>query len=278
MAKIDFNSIESNIQSNSNNNKVSFFFLKNNGDEAIVRFMIDSVADFDIQSTHRVDLDNKKRAVGCIRDAIDPLDKCPFCAAGFQIFNRFYIRLLQYDKTPEGKIAVSAKVWDRPILYANRLKELINMYGPLSDCLMKITRIGNPGSTSTDYNIMYYPSNTLNINDYPKITDAFNNYSVLKTFVLDKSADDMRYYLSYKTFPASVKPDVPNETRSSEISPAKVEYTEVKNSFNVPPAQFNNNPSPSTISPIPTNIQPNQTPAQRPWEQNTTVIPPVRRY
>ena len=106
MAKISFNDYQANSFSNSSN--VGFFSLQNDGDEAIVRILHDSVDSFDIVSVHDVSIQDRNRKVDCLRTMRDPLDKCPFCSAGYKTFQRFYIHLLRYDKDPStGDIVVS---------------------------------------------------------------------------------------------------------------------------------------------------------------------------
>ena len=83
MAKVNFNNLdeaELNGGNNSGNgNDVGFFTLRNDNDEAIVRFMCDSTDDFEILTVHDVQIGTKYRKVNCIRDPREPLDNCPLC-------------------------------------------------------------------------------------------------------------------------------------------------------------------------------------------------------
>ena len=60
MGRISFNDVGS-----SNSGQVNFFSL-NDGEEAIVRFMDNSVSDFEILSLHNIELDGKYRKVSCL--------------------------------------------------------------------------------------------------------------------------------------------------------------------------------------------------------------------
>ena len=133
--------------------QVGFLTLKNDGDEAIVRFMHDSTESFDILTVHPMRVDGKFGKYSCIRDARDPLDKCPLCKNGTKLENRIYIHLIHYVKDENGNIVAVPKVWERSLAYAKELAGLINEYGPLSDCIFKIKRNGAVKSMDTTYQV-----------------------------------------------------------------------------------------------------------------------------
>ena len=72
MAKVNFNNLdEAELNGGNNNgsgNDVGFFTLKNDNDEAVVRFMCDSTDDFEILTVHDVQIGQRYRKVNCIRD------------------------------------------------------------------------------------------------------------------------------------------------------------------------------------------------------------------
>ena len=95
MAKVNFNNLDEVEQSTSNNgpgSDVGFFTLKNDNDEAIVRFVCDSTDDFEILTVHDVQIGQRYKKVNCIRDPREPLDNCPLCKSGAKISNRFFIK------------------------------------------------------------------------------------------------------------------------------------------------------------------------------------------
>lgn len=200
MAQIAYEQI--NQESTYSPNNVGFFFLQNDGEEAIVRFAHDSIMDFDIQTVHNVTVNGKYRNVSCLRDPHEPLEKCPFCANGFKLNQRFYIHLVQYSMDSAGNIVAEPKVWERSVQYANTLKSYIDNYGPLSDLICKIIRHGAKGDMKTTYEIVpnlskqLYPDNI-----YVKDMSAFEGYTSLGTVVMDKSYDDCLQYVNTKAFP-----------------------------------------------------------------------------
>lgn len=166
-----------------------FFRLANDGDVARVRFMYNSIDDVEGMSVHQVELNGKKRYVNCLRDYNDPIDKCPFCRERMAVMAKLFVPV--YD-VKEDRI----KIWERGKKFFNKISGLCSRYDPLVSKEFEIERHGKAGDTNTDYQI--YPMDKceeLTMEDLPELGDDFN------TFVLDKSADDMEYYLDEGQFP-----------------------------------------------------------------------------
>ena len=205
MGQVSFN--QANEMSNySNDNGFGFFSLKNNGDEAIVRIMHDTVDSFDIVAVHDIEVNGKYRKINCLRnDPREPLDNCPLCASGSKIENRFFIHLIQYDKLQDGSIVPSAKIWDRSFSYAKRLASMIQEYGPLSDCIFKIKRNGAAKSMDTTYDIMLANPQVYIPQLFPKVDDLFKDYKTIGTIVMDKNYDEITQFMVSGQFPMRAK-------------------------------------------------------------------------
>ena len=151
------NSAHSSAPSNSaQNTSIGYFQLKNDGDEAIVRFIYDSTAQFDIYTTHTVSTPTIKFGkVNCLRDsASDPISKCPLCEAKEKLSQTFCVFMLQYTSGSHGEVEVKPVVWQRPMMFAQKLKSYIDNYGPLSDIICKIIRHGAAGNKQTEYEVV----------------------------------------------------------------------------------------------------------------------------
>lgn len=203
--------------------RVGFFSLKNDGDEAVVRIMHDSTADFDILTTHTVQVPGSKfgRKVSCVKGPYDSADKCPLCAMGEQVQRRMFIHMIQYVKEGEY-IAAKPVVWERSMQYANNLRDMINEYGPLSDQIFKIKRSGAAGSQDTKYAIMYANPQMYPASVYPKDADLFKDYHALGTVVLDKTPEEIQEFLITGNFPMKQK-TAPQQQFNPET--AKPAYT-----------------------------------------------------
>lgn len=240
MARMSFDDANAFADSN-NTSGVDYLTLKNDGDEAVVRFMIDSVADFDIHTVHDVKVDNKYRVVECLRDPREPLDNCPLCKANVKIGQKFYIPLIQYSVGADGRVTPSAKIWERGLPYAKTLKTYLDNYGPLSDIMCKIVRHGKAGDMQTSYEIVPNLSpNVYNPTLYPKTPELFDGFSVLGRMVMDKTASDMNAYLTTGSFPAQAAATntegVTPRTYNNE-PPVTVPPVNGQPAYNIPPQQ-----------------------------------------
>lgn len=265
--KESFNSSANEQTRNQNSNNVSFFSLKDDGDEAVVRFMQESTDDFEIITTHPVTIGGKYRSVSCLRGAHDPLDKCPLCEAEFKLNKRFFIKITKYENV-NGSVNAVPCVWERPMSYAFKLKDYLDNYGPLSDIICRIVRHGKAKSLDTNYEIIPNLSKQVFRDDlYVKDYGPYESYNALGTVVLNKTAEDMRVYLSTGSFPAS-----------NPQSNGQGNYS----SYNNAPVQNNQYQQPTTPVYNDNGFTPTSSaePKKMPWETGnaTPVDRPTRYY
>lgn len=221
MAKVNFNNLdeaEMNVGGSNGGpgSDVGFFTLKNDNDEAVVRFMCDSTDDFEILTVHDIQVGQRYRKVNCIRDPREPLDNCPLCKNGTRISNRFFIKMIQYVKQADAQgnvtIVPKAMMWERSTAYAKTLKSYLDNYGPLSDVICKIIRHGKAGDMQTTYEIVpnlskaVFPDNI-----YVKDTNLFGDFNAFGTIVMDKSFEEMSHFLATGDFPQ--KPQANNNAQ-----------------------------------------------------------------
>lgn len=264
MARISFETAQSTISENTGNS-VGFFSLKNNGDEAIVRILHDSVNDFDILTTHQINFGGKYRKVSCIRDPRDPIANCPFCAQGTPLQQRFFIHMIQYENV-NGQITAKPVVWERSANeYGNKLKTMIEEYGPLSECIFKIKRNGAAGDMNTTYEILFCNPNVYRSDLYPKDTSSFDNYNALGTVVLDKNYNEITEYLATGSFPQST---------SAESAP-QVSSTNRTYDSSLDVVEDNNTPNAEASSRMPWESQTSNSPQRVSTTYSNT--PPVNR-
>lgn len=178
-------------ESRANTPRVGYFALKNDGDEAIVRFMHNSPADFDIMYVHPVQINGRFRNVNCIRNPKDPIEKCPLCEAKQKLQTKVFFHLLEYSKDEHGNIVATPKIWERSMSYIATLKGLCDEYAPLSENLFKIKRYGAAGSMDTSYQIMLASPNIYKSEMYPKDDKAFENVKALGISVMNKTYEQI---------------------------------------------------------------------------------------
>ncbi len=214
MAKVDFNNMQDDAAYSTaanTGNDVGFFTLRNDKDEAIVRFMCDSTDDFEILTVHDIKLGDKYRKVNCIRDFHDPIEACPLCASGAKINQRFFIKLIQYDKVQDPttggvNVILRPMLWERSTAYAKTLKSYIDNYGPMSDVICKIIRHGKAGDMQTTYEIVPNLNKSIYKDEiYVKDTNLFGDFQAFGTVVMDRTYDEIMQYQMTGQFPVREK-------------------------------------------------------------------------
>ena len=180
-------------ESTGQNSRVGFFSLKNDGDEAVVRFAYNEIYEVfeDVVTCHPVTIDGKFKKVNCLRSPKGPIEDCPLCANGERYEQRVYIRLIEYIRGEDGSITPVAKVWDRPRSYVDLLNNFYTEYGDISGQVFKIKRSGAAGSKDTKYNIIPANPTIYNSNIYVADFSAFDGYNPVGTAVVDMSYDDL---------------------------------------------------------------------------------------
>ena len=226
MAKFSYADLEAaqerraNAQNNTPRQSVSYFGLKNDGDEAIVRFAYTDVSQFDFMSVHQVKIGNSYRKINCLRSYREPVQKCPFCASGDEslskVFTRFYVKLLEYVRDDQSNIVPMPRIWEKSANFAKTLASYFNEYGDLSECVFKIKRHGQPGSVDTTYDIILANPMVYKPEIYAKDFSAFDTYSLNRYVVLDKTAEEMNAFLANGEFPAA---EIPT-TKTAEVNEA----------------------------------------------------------
>lgn len=167
-----------------------FFKLANDGEVARVRFMYNSVDEIEASSVHTVEIDGKRRYVNCLREYNDPIDMCPFCRERMPVQVKLFIPVYDVD---EDKV----KIWERGKKFFSKLSGLCSRYPKLVEKEFEVERHGKSGDTKTEYEVFPVDDcEKLTMDDLPELAD----YNL---FVLDKSADDMEYFLDEGVFPPS---------------------------------------------------------------------------
>lgn len=220
MAKFSYDVYKKTANNQSGGNeriKVGYFnSLKNDGDEAIVRFAYSSPTQFDLVTGHKVQVDGHYRFVSCLRDAHDPVGKCPLCEQGEKIQCKFFVKLIEYTRDENGNIVATPKVWERPSSFANLLESCFNEYGDISDCIFKVKRRGAKGDLKTSYDVLFANPTVYKPEIYVKDFSGFETLDLAHHSYMEKTADEMREFLETGSFPQKAK----KADASAEEAPA----------------------------------------------------------
>lgn len=200
MGRLDWNDFQNRVaeqeargEQRGNGPRVGYFSLKNDGEEAIVRFCHDTPEDFELLAVHTIrDENGRMKNINCIRSPKDPIDMCPMCEAGEKVSLKIFIHLIQYERGEDGKIVGKPKIWSRSSAYAKKLAGLMTDYGSLKDCIFKVRRSGAAGSKQTDYSINFQSERVYPESVYTKEgMEVFDTFTALGNHVADKSYEDM---------------------------------------------------------------------------------------
>lgn len=197
--------------------KVNYLSLTNDGDTAQVHFLIDSEEDLNncIYITHNCLLKSVPKLkygvrVNCLREYSDPVDDCPLCAAGIKTGISCVIPVYNVDTE-------QVEFWVRGKKEAGRLLRKLTKIKNFSSHLFEITRIGEANDQATDYEY-----DDLGIEDF----DDVDVPEILGGPVLNKSADDMEYWLDEKDFPPEDNSDDDEEEEPVRRRPSRKQKDE----------------------------------------------------
>ena len=185
----------------------NYFSLKNDKDTARARFMYNTMEDVEGVAVHQIEIGDRKRYVNCLREYGSPVDSCPLCAARYIQKAKLFIPL--YDEETD-----SIKVWERGKKFFAKLSSICSRYvnseTDLVNHVFEIERNGKAGDQQTTYEIYEVDKDDTTLEDLPEFED------VLGTIVLDKTAEELEYYLDNGDFPGENIPARRDSRRSEE--------------------------------------------------------------
>lgn len=242
----DYQNAVARAQNNENAVKVGFFKLKNNGDEAIVRFNVSSLDSLQFASVHQLNAATRWMKVSCLNTMGSYQNECPFCqsvAAGNTSISgakkKVYVQMLvaYKDPTTQSWSTPVPVIWERPAGFSREIACLLNDYGqPLNDRIFKVTRNGEAGNMQTSYSISYIP-----LLDKPELIpmdfSAFNNFNIAKHSFWEKSREDIEAFLATGSFPQTQGNNAPQASIPNTYNTQPTAAAPVQRTFTQAPAQ-----------------------------------------
>ena len=187
-------------------------FFQINADKEIkqVRFLYNSAEDVEGISVHKVTVNGKDRYVNCLRAYNDPIDMCPFCREdkagrkGMNVQARLFVPVYNIEED-------AVQIWDRGKTMFEKMAGLCARYATKRNFvnnILDVQRFGAPKDKQTTYEMYFVEADDVELEDLPEVPD------VVGRLVLDKTADDMEYYLETGEFP-------PTEDEEEEEAPVR---------------------------------------------------------
>jgi hypothetical protein len=198
MARLTGENIEHYTSGSGSNS--GYFSLKDDKDTARVRFLYEKAEEVEGYTVHKVQVGERERYVNClVEEGGSPAD-CPFCKAKFPKFAKLFIPLYNED-------ADQLQIWERGQKFYGTISGLCARYPNLVSRTFDIERNGKKGEQTTTYSV--YPVGDA---DGTTVQDILDDLGIEKlpnplgTSVLNKSADDMEYYVEHGDFPQAENP------------------------------------------------------------------------
>ena len=201
----------------SNSNRIGFFKLSNEGAEALVRFDVATINDLHFATVHKPvfgkkfeSKDHPWAVISCCNPFGQNTGSCPLCQMAEQpnsivakAKKTVYVKMLvsYKDPTTGAYSAPQPVIWERPAGFAKEISAKLQTYGNLKEILMKITRTGN--GTETRYIMDYAPEKIYKPEMIPADFSAFENLQINRHSYWEKSADEIRTFLTTGEFPST---------------------------------------------------------------------------
>lgn len=167
---------------------VDFFSLKDDNDEAKIRFLHTDDSDFDLVLVHKVEVEGKERWVECLAEETE--GNCPLCAND-QPSLKLFIFLYDYS---DDKI----KVWERGQTMIDTLLGYVDKCGHLNNRDYEIVRHGKKNSNKTSYQLFNQDKGPMREGGKPdgKEIEIPAKPELFGRFVLQWTADEIKEFLA----------------------------------------------------------------------------------
>jgi hypothetical protein len=193
--------------------KVGFFKLKDDGDEALVRINLGSVEELQFAAVHTINAAGKWMKVSCLSPF--GTGSCPLCSASAngnssisKASKKVYVQMMvaYRDKTTGAFSAAVPVVWERPAGFSKELANKLRDYGNLREVLLKVTRNGVAGDMKTTYSMDYAVPTVFKPELVPTDFSAFANFNIAKHSYWEKTPEEIMAFLQTGSFPEAAKP------------------------------------------------------------------------
>ena len=193
--------------SGDSSNKRKYLSLKDKGDTAKGRIVCEKAEDIESWVVHRVSVGDYEREVNCLYEQGGTIDDCPFCKAKIARAAKIYI---PFFDDADGEI----KIFERPNSFYSKISSYCSRFAPIVSYDVEIVRNHEKNSKKPDFDIFPGKSDGATIEDILDDAGVEELPKILGNFVLNKTAEDMEYYLENNEFP-SEREETPVRRRNS---------------------------------------------------------------
>lgn len=180
--------------SSGNSSRRKYLTLKDKGDTAVGRILCNSAADVECYVVHRVKVGDYEREVNCLFDQGGSIADCPFCQAKIARSAKIFIPFYNQDTN-------EIQMFERPNSFYSKVSSYCARFSPIVNYEVEIVRNHEKDSKKPDFDIFPGKPDGTTIEDILDDCEVDELPKILGNYVLDKTADDMEYYLKNEEFP-----------------------------------------------------------------------------
>lgn len=225
-----------------------YFSLVKDGDSAIVRILHSNVSTIEKMTSHRIEVDGKKKRAKCLGQ------DCPLCATGNNAEERIYIHVWDYTDNRE-------KVWERTDKILPELEKVQANWQPLNSAVLKITRKGD--------SFPKYTVEPLNPLQFQAVDNTLVDEKLAKFYAYNRKTEEVVEFIQTGKFPEK-KPYVPKEEYAKQQ--AQQNQTQQPQFNHVPNPQQTYNTQGSCQQPNYNQAPVQQPITQQPIAQSTPIV------
>lgn len=185
-----------------------YLSLKDKGDTAVGRILCNKAEDVESWVVHRVQVGDYEREVNCLYEQGGTVEDCPFCKAKIARAAKIYIPFYDQD-------ADEIKIFERPNSFYSKISSYCSRFSPIVNYEVELVRNSEKNSKKPEYDIFPGKSDGTTIEDILDDLGEDELPKILGTYVLDKTADEMEYYVKAGEFPEN-RPETPVRRRGAD--------------------------------------------------------------
>ena len=186
MANFNFDQVDQ-VENTSNDNKITFSKLQDDGWYAKVRFMYGRGESFAGQTVHNISEDPKRpKYVPCLREIGQPLDACPLCKNGSKVVAQFFIpvyvisivsnvRGVQQEE-PVNQVMLFQRGTTFKGAIGSVIRQAQMAQKPIVSCVFNLVRNGKAGDQKTNYSVEMVSHDATTLESLPPRPEILGSY------------------------------------------------------------------------------------------------------
>lgn len=226
MANFNFDQVDQ-VENTSNDNKITFLKLQDDGWYAKVRFMYGPGESFAGQTVHNVSEDPKRpKYVPCLREIGQPLDTCPLCKNGSKVVAQFFIPVYVISIVSNVRGVQQEEPINQVMLFqrgttfkgsiGSVIRQSQMVQKPIVSCIFNLVRNGKAGDQKTNYSVALAGHDNTTLDQLPPRPEILGSY-ILPNITFQEMQEKYGNGVPQQTAPTY--PQMPTGTTPRTLNP-----------------------------------------------------------